>query len=225
MLGGALTIAAKDLRLVLARGTGLIQALLLGLLLIFLFSLSRHTGELTPPQAAAAVFWLASAFCQVLVFNTLYSLEEVNGQRMGLVLAPLPLPSVWLGKALAGLVLIVAAQCVFVPATIVFLGQQLNGSALLGLGTVLAVDWGLVALGSLLGALAQGQAARESLLSIILFPLLVPILLAGVRLVTGLFAGGDIEGASSWLGIAGAFDALFTGAGLILFPFVYGAEE
>ena len=79
MLKAACLIARKDLRLVLSRGAGLVQALLLGLLLIFVFSLSRETGETMSGQGAATIFWLSSAFCQVLSFNMLYGLEELDG--------------------------------------------------------------------------------------------------------------------------------------------------
>ena len=82
MLRLTLAVARKDLALTLARGSGLIQALLLGLLLLFVFSLSQGIGERMSPQAAAAVFWLSSAFCQVLIFNQLYALEEANNARL-----------------------------------------------------------------------------------------------------------------------------------------------
>ena len=204
MLKAACLIARKDLRLVLSRGAGLVQALLLGLLLIFVFSLSRETGETMSGQGAATIFWLSSAFCQVLSFNMLYGLEEANGSRAGLLLLPTPVQSVLLGKAAAGLCIILAAQFLFLPATIVFLGASL---------------------GSLLGALSQGQAARESLLSIVLFPLIIPILLAGIRVCAGGFSEALPEGVESWLGIAVAFDAVFLAAGLVLFPFVFSGDE
>ncbi|THB69864.1 MAG: heme ABC transporter permease CcmB [Desulfovibrio sp.] len=229
MIAPALRIAAKDLRLTLARGTGLVQALLLGLLLIFVFSLARETGRLIPAQGAAAIFWLASAFAQVLVFNTLYSLEESNGTRFGLLLAPVPAQAVWLGKGLAGLVLLVAAQIVFFPACVAFLSQPISEGWPMALLVLVLVDIGLAALGSLLGALAQGQASRESLLTVILFPLLIPALLAGIRAGAAVFspdvAEGVTEGVQSWLWLALAFDALFLAAGLLLFPFVYSGEE
>lgn len=88
MLKAACLIARKDLRLVLSRGAGLVQALLLGLLLIFVFSLSRETGETMSGQGAATIFWLSSAFCQVLSFNMLYGLEEANGSRPGCCSCP-----------------------------------------------------------------------------------------------------------------------------------------
>lgn len=225
MLKAAVSIAAKDLKLVLARGTGLIQALLLGLLLIFVFSLSQQIGEKMSAQAAAAIFWLASVFCQVLVFNTLFSLEEQNGARFGLLLSPAPVQSIWIGKGIGGFVLLLCAQAVFLPATIVFLGQSVSELWHIGLAMVVAIDLGLVLLGALLGALSQGQAAKESLLSIILFPLLIPILLAGVRIGSAAFSGIIPEGFGDWLGIVCAFDALFGAAGLLLFGYIYSGEE
>ena len=94
MLRLMFAMARKDLALTLARGSGLVQALLLGLLLLFVFSLSQGIGEHMPPQGAAAVFWISSAFCQVLIFNQLYALEEVNNARLGLLLCPAPVQAV-----------------------------------------------------------------------------------------------------------------------------------
>lgn len=225
MIKAALLIARKDLRLTIGRGSGLLQALLLGLLLIFVFSLSLLPGQRMTPQGAAAIFWMASAFCQVLIFSTLYGHEEINGQRQGLLLAPVPVQCVWLGKALAGLVLLLCAQLLFIPATIVFLGQSLSPLWHLGLAIVFIGDIGIIAVGSLLGALSQGQSARESLLSVILFPLLVPLFLGGIRIGTAAFSGALLEGAADWFGLTLAFDAIFTAAGLILFPAVYNADE
>lgn len=225
MLKTSLLIARKDLRLVLVRGAGLVQALLLGLLLIFVFSLSRETGEIMSGQGAATIFWLASAFCQVLSFTMLYGLEEANGARAGLLLLPAPIQSIWLGKALAGLVVLLTAQLIFLPAAIVFLGQNLGTDWQLALLALLLVDIGMATLGSLLGALAQGQASRESLLSVILFPLMIPILLAGIRVCAGGFNESLPEGVGSWIGIAAAFDAVFLSAGILLFPFVFSGDE
>lgn len=225
MLRRAGFIAAKDLRLSAGGGQGLVQALLLGLLLIFLFSLSRPAGELVAPQAAAAIFWLASIFGLVLVFNDLFSLEEGAGCRLGLLSSPAPEHSVWLGKGLAGFALLAVSQAVFLPAAAVFLGQDVKGSFLELVLVILAVDWGLAALGALLGALAQGQAARESLFSVILFPLLLPVLLGGIRIVAGIFAGEPAADQALWSGIIAAFDAVFSAAGAFLFPHIYTGEE
>ena len=152
MLKLAVVICLKDLRLILTRGAGLVQALLLGLLLVFLFSLSLDAGERLAPQAAATMFWLASAFCQVLVFNMLYALEEENGARLGLLVLPAPSQGIWLGKGLAGLLLLICAQAVFLPAAFVFLGQNPGAEPGPALAGLLLTDAGMAASGSLLGA-------------------------------------------------------------------------
>ncbi len=225
MLRPAAAIAAKDLRLVFAAGQGLVQAVLLGLLLVFLFSLSRAPGDATPPQAAATIFWLATSFGLILICNTLYGFEDEAGARQGLLLSPAPAQAVWAGKAAACLILLLLLQLVFAPAVAVFLGQGLERGGLFALGGVLAVDWGLAALGALLGALAHGQAAKESLLSVILFPLLVPALLAGVKVLSHALGAPDAEDPGRWLLLALAFDALFTAGALVLYPFVFSGEE
>lgn len=224
MLSQSFKIAAKDLRLSLRGAQGLAQTTLLGLLLIFVFSLSRKPGEPVPALAAAAIFWLSSLFSQVLVFNGLYAIEETNGARLGLVMAPMPPQAVWLGKALAGLFIMLVCQTVFAVAVAAFLGQSVEGSAGIGLASVLVVDVGLTALGSFMGALASGKSSRESLLTVVFFPLIIPVLLAGIRLLEGVLSGGD-GSALDWLGMAAAFAAVFSAAALVLFPYLYTGEE
>jgi len=230
MLRTALLIARKDIRLIILGGSGLIQALMLGLLLIFVFSLAQDIGEVISPRAAATIFWLASTFCLVLAGNMCHGLESVNNARAGLLLSPVPVQGIWLGKALAILVILLLAQLCFLPASVAFLRQQVYGAGAT-LGGLLLIDFGLAALASLLGALVQGRSARESLLSVILFPLLVPALLAGISFGEAAFtpafigAGGAASQQGEWLGLTLAFDAIFLAAGLVLFPFMYTDED
>jgi heme exporter protein B len=161
----------------------------------------------------------------VLVFNDLFSLEEAQGCHLDLLSSPVPKHSVWLGKGLAGFALLLLSQAVFLPAAAVFLGQDIKGDFFALFLALMGVDWGLAALGALLGALAQGQGARESLFSVILFPLLLPVLLGGIRLFAGSFEGVPAQDEALWAGIIVAFDAVFTAAGAFLFPFIYTGEE
>jgi len=226
MLNAALLIARKDLRLIAAGGAGLVHILLLGLLLIFVFSLARQPGDLIPPQTAATVFWTASAFCLVLAGTLCHGLEEAGGVRLALLLAPVPVQDVWLGKALSILAVLLLAQSVFLPAGIAFLGQTVRHAEWRLLACLVLIDCGLAALGALIGALAQGRSARESLGSLLLFPLILPVLLAGIRLGDHVFGSPDASAPDwDWIGLVAAYDALFVAAGLTLFPFIYTGEE
>jgi len=229
MLSAALRIAAKDLRLSLRGAQGLAQTALLGLLIIFVFSLSRRPGEEVPAMAASAIFWLSTLFSQVLVYSGLYSLEEGSGARMGLAMAPMPSQAVWLGKALAGFFLVACCQVIFGVAVAVFLGQAPAGSIgslAAAAGFALAVDLGLAALGSFMGALSAGRSARESILTVVFFPLVIPVLLAGIKLLEGVMqaSSGDFDW-PGWLGMALSFAAVFCAASLALFPSIYTGEE
>lgn len=233
MLSAAATLAAKDIRTLAGRGNVLLQSILLGLLLIVLFSLSFDGAQKAGPTAAATIFWLASAFCLTILATSLFMMEETALARKGLLLSPHPAQFIWLGKTLALVGLLLIIQAVFFLASLVFLDLSVSGNAILAVSGVFLVNIGAAALSSLLASFCRGQAARESLASILVFPLLVPLLLAGIRLLaagygeTGIAAplGDAPNDASSWLGIAAAFDAIFIAVALTLFPVTYGGEN
>ncbi|MBR4741844.1 MAG: heme exporter protein CcmB [Desulfovibrio sp.] len=218
-----LAFIRKDILLLLGRGSALCQALLLGLVVIFVFSLGQSVGEKLSPQGAATVFWLSSLFCQVLLATQLFAIEEVNQTKIPLLMLPIPTQVIWLSKTITALMTLLLAQLLFLPATLIFLGQTGDnnfGHAFLGL---LLVDLGLCSLSTLLGALAQGQGQKESLLSLLLFPLLTPLLLAGISIFAH-FLGEPNAEIATWFAIASAFDALFLGAGCLLFPSIYSGD-
>ncbi len=229
MIKTVLLLAKKDLTIILGRSAGLCQALLLGLLLIFLFSLSLQNGESLSPHAASTMFWLASVFCQVLIFQMLYAVEEQNGARTGLQTLPCPLQTIWLGKFSAGIFLLLASQVLFIPAVFIFLNQHPGEHFLYALFGIFLTDIGICTCGSLLGALCTGQSGKESLLGIILFPLLIPLLLSAISLCSaGLLDlhNPPVQTARiiQWIGIMLAFDFIFSAASLLLFPYLYHGE-
>ena len=224
MINFSLLITRKDLRISLLHGNGTIQAILLGLLLIFLFDLSKNPGETASAQEASTIFWLSSIFCQLLIFNQLYAIEENNETRVALMLVPAPAQAVWLGKACAAFIILCIAQMFFLPAIIIFLGQNFSGDISQAIFNLVLVNIGICALGSLLGAIGQGKNGKDSILTIIIFPLLVPLLMAAIKSGSSAF-GENVEDAMNWTGITAAFDAIFLSAGLLLFNFLYQGDE
>lgn len=220
----SLAIVRKDLRLAFANGQGPVQAVLFGLLLVFLFSLSAAPGERFSVQQGLAIFWLCSSFAVVLIFALLFRFEEENDTATALLLSPLPVQGLWLGKTLAGFVLLLLCQAFFFPAALVFLDLNVTAGVAPFLGMLVAVDVGLCILGGLVGAMGHGQNAKDALLTIIVFPLQIPLLLGGIRLGEALLRGAALGDVSDWLGLVLAFDAVFAGAALFLFPFVFRGE-
>lgn len=224
MIAASLLISGKDLRLLIFRSGAITQAFLLGLVIVFVFSLSAAPGEKFAPRENAAVFWLSSTFFSIMIFSQLYRLEEDNQSRKGLMLADIPIQSVWLGKSAAGFVLLVLAQLFFLPAVGVFMGQEEISVPGAGISILLLTDAGISALCGLLGAVGHGSASRDSLLSVIIFPFLVPLLMAAISVCSASFGESGIE-IGLWIGIASAFDAIFIATALLLFGFLYGGDE
>ena len=222
MLARSVALFRKDLKQTLGGGSELFQAFLPGLLLIFVFSLSREPGQVLSTQLVATVFWLVSAFALVLIANIFYRLEERGAIRFALLLAPVPVQSIWLGKCAGIFCLLFICQRVWWPFFLLFLSVSSQGSWIDGLLLVCSVDFGLAVLGSLLGTFAIGREGRDALLTVLCFPLLLPLLLGAINLGETFLNGGGQQ--SAWWGLIFAFDALFTGAALLLFPFAYTGE-
>jgi len=212
----------KDLTLSLLRGNVWLQSVLLGLVLVFVFSLARPVGERLALTYAPTVFWITSCFALVLIFNGLYLLEQENQIKETLFLSPLIPQEIWLAKAGVGLVLLLLVQLVILLAVLVFLNQKIVSFSFPLFLFFLAIDLGLVWIGSLLGALSYGHEIKESFLSLLIFPLLIPLLLAGIKLgEAGLGASVDLK---TWAQLTIAFDLIFLGGGFILFPFIFGGD-
>jgi ABC-type transport system involved in cytochrome c biogenesis, permease component len=224
VISSSLAIARKDLRLAFAGGQGPVQAVLLGLLLVFIFSLSAAPGDRFSPQQAMAIFWLCSSFAVVLIFPCSFVSRRRTTRPRPCCFLPVPVQGLWLGKTLAGLALLLLCQISFFPAALVFLGLDPGGSLHGLLLMVVGVDLGLCILGGLIGAMGHGHGAKDALLTIIVFPLQIPLLLSGIRIGVGLMQGAPLAGVGDWFGLVLAFDAVFAGAALFLFPHVFRGE-
>ncbi len=223
MIDSLWTLFIKDIKLLYLREGGIIHALLLGLVLIFTFSLASSNLGPVEPVWSGTIFWICSAFCSVLIFGHLYALEEHNRSRDLLFLSPITQEMIWLAKTLAGTISLMGVQMVFVASMIIFLRLVYNGSLLMGALMVMVVDWGMGVIGSLFGALGRSGEIRESFLTTIILPLQIPIMLSGIQMWSLMLQPGP-EGFSSWMKMAISFDLIFTGISMVLFPYLYRGE-
>ncbi len=223
MINSLWTLFIKDLKLLYLREGGIIHALLLGLVLIFTFSLASSNLGPIDPVWSGAIFWICSAFCSVLIFGHLYALEEHSQTRDLLLLSPANHEMVWLSKTLAGSISLMGIQAIFIASMIVFLKVGTVSSLLKGLTMILVVDWGMGVIGSLFGALARSGEIRESFLTTILLPLQIPVMLSGIQMWT-MMLQSTAGNFSSWLKLGVSFDLIFTGISMVLFPYLYRGE-
>jgi heme exporter protein B len=173
-LGDVVALTRKDLRVEL-RGRDTLPAMLLfvlSTLVVFHFALPEGSGE----TAAYGLLWVAIVFTALLGLARAWVPEQEHGVLDGLVLAPCDRSAIWVGKTLATLAFLVAAQLVALPAFVVFF-EPLDAAALAG---VVLAAIGICAVGSLMAAMAAAGRAREVLLPLLVLPLAIPLVIGGV---------------------------------------------
>ena len=167
-------LTRKDLRVEL-RASDTLPAMLLfvvATLVVFHFALPEGTGD----DAAYGLLWVAIVFTALLGLARAWVPEHEHGVLDGLVLAPSERSAIWLGKTLATLIFLVAAQAVALPTFVLFFAP-LDATALAG---VLLADVGICAVGSLMAAMAAAGRSRELLLPVLVLPLAIPLVIGGV---------------------------------------------
>jgi len=173
-LADVAALTRKDLRVELRAGDTLPAMLLfvLSTLVVFHFALPEGTGD----DAAYGLLWVAIVFAALLGLARAWVPEQEHGVLDGLVLAPSDRSAIWLGKTLATLAFLAAAQVVALPAFILFFAP-LDLTAIAG---VLLADIGICAVGSLMAAMASAGRSRELLLPLLVLPLAIPLIVGGV---------------------------------------------
>ncbi len=187
-------------------------------LLLFGFALGPDQAALR--QAAAGVLWLTILFGGVLSFNRSYELELEGGALEALLLYPGDRRSLFLGKLLANLAFLALVEVVLVPLASVLYDLPLlapGGGLLLVmvLGTV-----GFVTLGTFYAAMASRIRAREVMLPLLLFPMLVPLLLCSVEATKALLIGDIMGDSGAWIRLLTVFDLIFLVASFFAFGYV-----
>ena len=213
-LRAAWLVAVKDFRLEFRTKEILVATGLFALLLMTLGSLAFYTDPVSAPKVAPGVLWLAILFCGVLLIGRSWALERENDAVFSLLLAPIPRASIYLGKAMSALGLLFAIELLLVPLCLIFFQIHAPGTlgpllALVGLGSV-----GFVATATLFSAVGIRTRARDLMLSVLVFPLVAPAVLASAVATRELFAGATWSEIVGWVRILAAFDIAFVAFGV-----------
>jgi len=185
-----------------------------------LFDYTLDTTRVRPVDVAAGLIWMTLLFGGLLGIGRTFHLEGQDGAFQGVLMSPAPKDAVFLGKTLANFVLLYAIA-VLVLAVFVFLfGLRPGGSLWVLLLTLALGSLGFVALGTLFAAVSSGTRMGETLLPILVFPLLLPMVIWGGIATSRLLAGRPVAEVAPSLRLLGAFSLVALAAGAVLFRFV-----
>jgi heme exporter protein B len=176
--------------------------------LVFAFALVRD-GR-TVVDAAAGILWIAIAFSGTLALGRTFERERYTDTLRALMLAPADRPAIYVGKLLGVLAMILAAEALLVPLVALLFQASLFAHPiwlvlLLACGTL-----GFAAVGTLFAAMLVRARSRDVLLPVLLYPITIPVIIAGVRGTSALLAlPADIAMAQFWIALLLFFDVIF----------------
>ena len=190
-LAAAWEICKKDVRIERRTGEIVATAGVFSIVIGFLASMAFHVNDKTNAATAAGTIWITIFFAATLSFGRVWQRERDESALTGLLVAPIPRASIFLGKMLGVLVFLLAVEMIVVPIVALMFHVDLPDVAaplalVLFLGTI-----GVAATGTLFGAMTVRTRARDLVLATVLFPLLSPTLVSGVA------ASREIIGASA----------------------------
>ena len=180
----------------------------LACVMVFAFGFVR---EGRPVQdAAAGILWIAIAFSGTLALGRAFERERQGETLRALLISPIDRPALYLGKLLGILILLAAVELLVVPMVALMFQAPLFDYPLLMLGLIAAGTLGFAAVGTLFAAMLVRARSRDVMLPVLLYPITVPVIIAGVRGTAALLQpeGGEPM-ARAWLAMLVFFDVVF----------------
>jgi heme exporter protein B len=221
MISTAVAILRKDLTVEVRRRESVPAMVLFSVtvFVLFHFGLDRDTVE---GDIATGVIWVTLLLAALLGINRLYVAERDQGGFTGMRLAPIDLTALWLAKAAALFLYLVALELVALPAfDLLLLGPGLDGALPELLPILLLANVGLAAVGALIAALAIETRARDLIVPLLLLPMLVPVIIAGAQATEPLLTGGQSpDDLAKWLGFLALYDVVFVLVSVAVFDFL-----
>lgn len=171
-------------------------------------------------RVAPGLVWLATLFSMLVVVQRTFSVETADGALDALRVAGVDSSAIFAGKSLALVVQLAVLEAMLVATAVVLYGVELT---LAGLGqvavTMVAATIGLATVGTLYGGLAAGVKGRETLLPLLLLPVVAPVLIGATRATESAFGSGgaDISEGWAWIVLLAVFAVIFSAVGSVAF--------
>jgi heme exporter protein B len=211
-------VAWKDLAAELRSRELFTAMLVFALLVILIFNFALELDIGTRRSVTAGVLWVTFAFAGTLGLNRSMSIEKDQGSLDGLLLAPVDRSAIYFGKVLSNLAFMLIVEAIVLPVYSFLYNVNLLEPGLLLILVLGSI--GYIVVGTLLAAMAVQARTRDVMLPILLFPVVIPVLIAAVKASGGYLTGDDPVNIRPWLNLLVVFDVIFTAIAFMVFDYV-----
>ena len=216
--GAMIAVLWKDLAAEMRSREVVSAMLVFSILVIVIFNFALELDPQVRASVTSGILWVTLVFAGTLGLNRSMAIEKDRGCLDGLLLAPVDRTAIYFGKALGNWLFMLIVAAIILP----LYSLLYNANLLLG-GLILVILLGTVgytAVGTLLSAMAVQARTRDILLPILLFPVVIPALIASVKASSGYLQGLEMVDIQPWLNLLIAYDAIFIAAAFMVFDFV-----
>lgn len=192
--------------------------LVFSLLVIFIFNFSLELDAKTRNSVTAGVIWVTLIFAGTIGLNRSMAVEKDRGCLDGLLLAPVDRTAIYFGKSIANWFFMLVVAVIILPVY-----SLLYNTNVISPGLILVIllgSEGYVAVGTLLSSMTVQARTRDILLPILLFPVIIPILIASVKASNGFLGGLPFSELSTWIYLLISYDVIFTSVAYMVFDAV-----
>ncbi len=205
-----LTIAAKDLRSELRTKETINASLSFSLVILLLFSFAFDPSSDQVREIAGGLLWLVFAFAGALILNRSFARELPNDCLDALLSSPTSGAELFAGKAICNFVLLLAVECFCLPVFGIFYNVRWTGRLPLLFLVLVLGTWGLTVIGTMFSAMTVNLRLRELMLPVLAYPMMIPSLMAAIRLTAVLISGEPLGNDQIWFRVLVGFDVIFT---------------
>jgi heme exporter protein B len=211
-------VVRKDLAAELRSRELLSAMLVFALLVILIFNFALELDAQARSSVTSGVLWVTFAFAGTLGLNRSMAIEKDRGCLDGLLLAPVDRSVIYFGKAIGNLIFMFVVEAIVLPLYSVLYNTNLFNPGLILV--ILLGSIGYVAVGTLLSTMAVQARTRDILLPILLFPLVVPVLIAAVKASGGFLQGIEVAEIMNWINLLIVYDVIFIAVAFMFFDYV-----
>ncbi len=211
-------VVQKDLSAELRSRELLSAMLVFSLLVILIFNFALELDIRTRRSVTSGVLWATFAFAGTLGLNRSMAIEKDRGCLDGLLLAPVDRAAIYFGKVISNLAFMLIVEAIVLPVYSILYGLNLFQPGLLLV--ILLGSIGYTAVGTLLSAMSVQTRTRDVMLPILLFPVVIPVVIAAVKASGGYLAGAEMSEILPWLNLLIVYDVIFTALAYMLFDSV-----
>ena len=208
-------VASKDLRIELRSRVGLGQVAPFAVLVLVLFGFALSGDTRTLRTYTGGLFWVTVLFSAVLAIQRAFSIESADGNRDALRMSGMEPAAIFLGKAAALVLQLLALEVVLGAAVLILYDPDLDSPGLIA-ATALVATVGVAAAGTIYGVLAAGLRVRETILPILLLPVLAPVLIGATRAFDDALGAAAVDG-WNWLGLLALAASIYVAFGALAF--------